>query len=168
MAFTSSSIKPTATVHTTKKSHTLIEPSTNINTVVHTSKYSRTFVKPTANVNTVVHTSKNAHTVIKPSTNVTTVVNPTTNAQTTVMKKHAMHKKPPRKPSVKTIDVVRSIVEPIVKVKHVRRSGRTIWKGHAIKNGLGKDMDNPIEVVDEEVAEATGKGKMVVKLAQGD
>jgi len=70
-----------------------------------------------------------------------------------------MHKKPPRKPYVKTLDVVRAIVEPIVKVKQVRRSGRTIWKGHAIKNGPGKDMDNPIEVVDQEVAEATGSGK---------
>jgi hypothetical protein len=166
MAFMSSSIKPSATVqttvHTTKKSHTVIEPTANVNTVVHTSKKSHTSVKPTANVNTVVHTSKNAHTVVKPSANVTTVVNP----PTTVMKKPGMHKKPPRKPSVKTLDVVRAIVEPIVKVKApVRRSGRTFWKSPAIKNGPGKDMDNPIEVVDEEVAEATGSGKDAAEAA---
>jgi hypothetical protein len=106
---------------------------------------------------------KNAHTVIKPSTNVTTIVNLTPNAKPTVMKKPVMHKKPPRKPSVKILDVVRAIVEPIMKVKQVGRSGRTIWKGPKIKYGPGKDMDNPIELVDEEVAEATGLGKDVAE-----
>ena len=166
MAFMSSSIKPSATVqttvHTTKKSHTVIEPTANVNTVFHTSKNAHTSVKPTATVNTVVHTSKNAHTVIKPSANVTTVVKPPRKPSL----KPAMHKKPPRKPSLKTLDVVRAIVEPIVKVKApVRSSGRTVWKSPAIKNGLGKDMDNPIEVVDEEVAEATGSGKDVTEVA---
>ena len=46
-----------------------------------------------------------------------------------------------------------------MKVKPVRRSGRTIWKSPAIKNGPGKDMDNLIKVVDEEVAKATRSGK---------
>jgi hypothetical protein len=187
MAFMSSSVKPSAnvqtTVHTTKKSHTIIVPSANVqttvhtsknahthvkpsasvNTVVHTSKNAHTHVEPTANVNTDVHTSKNAHTLIKPSANVTTVVKPTPNAQQPVMKKPAMHKKPPTKPSVKTLDVVRAIVEPIVKVKQVRRSSRTIWKGPKNKDGPGKDMENPIELVDEEVAEATGSGKDVAE-----
>jgi len=167
MGFMSSSIKPSATVqttlHTTKKTNTLIEPTAIVNTVVHTTKNARTVVKPTAIVNTVVHTSKNTHTVIKPTTNVTTVVNQTTNAQHNVMKKPAMPKKPPTKPFVQTLDVVRAIVEPIVKVKQVRMSGRTIWKGPKNKDGPGNDMENPIQVEDQEVAEATGSGKDVVE-----
>jgi len=83
-------------------------------------------VKPTTNVHTVVHTSKNAHIIIKPSANVITVVNPTTNAKSIVMNKSSMHKKPPRKSFVKTIDIVRAIVDPIVKPKPVRRSDITI------------------------------------------
>jgi hypothetical protein len=134
-----------------------------MSTLLCTHPKMHTHVKPNANVNTVVHTSKNAHTVIKPSANAITVVKPTPNAQQPVMKKPAMHKKPPTKPSVKTLDVVRAIVEPIVKVKQVRRSGRTIWKGPKIKDGPGKDMENPIELVDEEVAEATGSGKDVAE-----
>ena len=162
----SSSIKPSATVqttlHTTNKSNTIIEPTAIVNTVVHTTKNARTVVKPTANVNTVVHTTKNARTVIKPTANVTTAVNQATNAQHNVMKKPAkpaMPKKPPTKPSVQTLDVVRAIVEPIVKVKQVRRSGRTIWKSTKNKDGPGKDVENPIQVEDQEVAEATGSGK---------
>jgi hypothetical protein len=150
-------------VHTSKNAHTHVKPTANVNTDVHTSKNAHTHVKASANVNTDVHTSKNAHTVIKPSANVTTVVKPTPNAQQPVMKKPVMHKKPPTKPSVKTLDVVRAIVEPIVKVKQVRRSSRTIWKGPKIKDGPGKDMENPIELVDEEVAEATGSGKDVAE-----
>nr|ABN09168.1 hypothetical protein MtrDRAFT_AC183371g6v1 [Medicago truncatula] len=155
MAFMSSSVKPSAnvqtTVHTTNKSHTLIEPTANVTTTVHTSS---TSVRPTATVNTVVHTSKISHTVVKPTANVTTVINP----KPTIMKKPSvkpdMHRKPPRKPTVRTLDVVRAIVEPIVKVKApVRRSGRIVWKG----------MENPIEVVDEEVEEAGGLGKHVAE-----
>jgi hypothetical protein len=167
MAFMSSSVKPSAsvktTVHTTKKAHTLIHPTATVNTVVHTSN---TYVKPTATVNTVVHTSKNATTVVKPSANVTTTVKPPTTVMKKPYVKPAMHKKPPRKPHVQTLDVVRAIVEPIVKVNApVRRSSRTFWKTPAIKNGLGKDMDNPIEVVDEEVSKASGSGKDAAEAA---
>ncbi|RHN82556.1 putative transcription factor interactor and regulator CCHC(Zn) family [Medicago truncatula] len=165
MAFMSSSVKPSAnvqtTVHTTKKSHTLIEPTANVTTTVHTSS---TSVRPTATVNTVVHTSKSSHTVVKPTANVTTVINP----KPTVIKKPSvkpgMHRKPPRKPTVRTLDVVRAIVEPIVKVKApIRKSRRIVWKGPAIKNGPGKDLENPIEVVDEEVEEAGGSEKHVAE-----
>jgi len=62
---------------------------------------------------------------------------------------------------VKPLDVVRAFVKHVVKPKTtppkpIRRSDKTVRKSAANKNDLGKDVDHPIQLVDEEVTEDTG------------